>query len=1125
MRSVVADYSNEIKMQDLVKEITKINSKVNISTLAGSFFAFVVAAIKNLTPQLNHLIVLPDKDSAAYLSNDLETLFEETELDYTQKSILFYPATSKQPYSSDRIENANIILRLGTLNRLNNGEKLVVVTYAEAICEKVASKRLIKSKSITIKRGDNISIDNLIDILTEYNFEMVDFVTKSGEYAIRGGIIDIFSFSQQKPLRVEMIGDTVESIRTFDIVSQMSITKIDSFVVVPNLQNNENTNEIKSEDFFSYFGNDTVIWTKELAITMKKIADYYSLAEKIYAQNENAIEKLQPKDLFSSKQEICSSIKKYNTVELGLSYFDFEYIHFDYSTQEQPLFNKNMDLFAQKLEQLTFDGYNNHFLVKDDKQKQRIERVIEQYVAKERMIKVDYLPFNISQGFIDNERKEIYFTDHQLFNRFHRYTIQDSAEDNERLTIEDLVALKPGDYVTHIDYGVGIFSGLEKIDNNGKQQEAIRLIYKNNDVLYISIHSLHKISRYSGKEGIEPKLNRLGSSAWQQLKQKTKKKVKDIAKDLIRLYAQRKASKGFQYSQDSYLQHELEASFLFEDTIDQYKATKAVKQDMEKPYPMDRLVCGDVGFGKTEVAIRAAFKAVCDNKQVAVLVPTTILAFQHYKTFSERLQNLPCKVDYLNRFRTIKEKSKIQEDLKAGKIDILIGTHKIVGKDIDFKDLGLLIVDEEQKFGVSMKEKLRQMKVNVDTLTLTATPIPRTLQFSLMGARDLSVISTPPANRQPVTTQVSTFDKDLIRNAITKELSRGGQVFFVHNRVQNIYEIASLVECLVPNARVGVGHGKMEGIQLENVMLDFINEEYDVLVATTIVENGLDIPNANTIIINDAHTYGLSDLHQLRGRVGRSNKKAFCYLLIPNKEVMTEQAHRRLVAIEEFSSIGSGFAIAMRDLDIRGAGNILGAEQSGFISEVGYDMYNKILVEAMQELKEDEFKELFDKENQNNIESFSGVIKTSKECTIETDLEVLIPDNYITNITERLKIYKELDSITDDEELSILMEELSDRFGKIPTQTLDLFEIVKIRKIASGLGIEKLVLKRSKMQINFTSSQINFVDKSKFQNILSFVNKYSQHCQLKEEGEILQLTIEKVKSVSQAKKILCYFSE
>ncbi|MBO6118309.1 MAG: transcription-repair coupling factor [Bacteroidales bacterium] len=1122
MKNSAADYSGTNFVKELVNEITKPANKVTINTLAGSSYAFLIAGAINLTKQFNHLIILPDKESAAYFANDLEEIFDERDLDYTQKSVLFFPASSKKPYDSQSsTQNANVILRLETLNRLNNGEKLTVVTYSDAISEKTAAKSTLNGKSVIIQRGDMISVDNLIDILDEYNFQRVDFVTKSGEYAVRGGIIDIFSYSLQKPCRIEMSGDEAESLRLFDIVTQMSVSELDKLVIVPDLQSSQNNGTSSYESLLSYFGGDTVIWTKDLSITAGKTEEYYNTAVKIYNELQTTVDYLPPEKLFCTKEQFLNAIKKYNTVETGLTLWDAQSKKMDYSVQSQPLFNGNFDLLAENLQQLTSDGYTNHFLVKDDKQKARIEKIIEQYTAKQWLINVDYLPLSISQGFIDNETKQVYFTDHQLFNRYHKYTVQDNSEENEKLTLEDLVTLKPGDYVVHIDYGVGMFSGLQKIDAGGKWQEAIRLIYKNNDVLYVSIHSLHKISRYSSKDGAEIKLNRLGSSAWQTLKQKTKKKVKDIAKDLIKLYAQRKASKGFQFSSDSYLQNELEASFMYEDTVDQFKATKSVKADMEKPYPMDRLICGDVGFGKTEVAIRAAFKAVCDSKQVAVLVPTTILAFQHWQTFSERLKNMPCRVDYINRFRSAKEKTKILKDLKEGKIDILIGTHKIVGKEVEFKDLGLLIIDEEQKFGVSMKEKLRQLKVNIDTLTLTATPIPRTLQFSLMGARDLSIINTPPANRQPVATEVCTFNKEVIRDAVVKELSRGGQVYFVNNRVQNIYGIASLIESLVPDARICVGHGQMEGTQLENIMMDFINQEYDVLVATTIVENGLDIPNANTIIINDAQNYGLSDLHQLRGRVGRSNKKAYCYLLVPSKEIMTEQAQKRLSAIEEFSSVGSGFAIAMRDLDIRGAGNILGAEQSGFISEIGYETYNKILFEAMQELNEEQLAQTgVPVISSDNMYEGNAAIGMMNYCTIETDLEILIPDSYISNVTERLKIYKELDSMTQEEELTALSAELCDRFGKIPPQTLDLFDTVRIRRMATQLGIEKLILKHSKMLLNFNSSSVNFTDEGKFQNVLLFVNQYPQHCQLKEDGKILQLQITGIKTVKQAFGVL-----
>ncbi|MCH3924494.1 MAG: transcription-repair coupling factor [Bacteroidales bacterium] len=1108
MKNVVESYSSYPIIKEIVKQATKEGEKLNIKDLVGSSFALIGSAVRNSTREFNHLFILPDKEQAAYFANDLEELFDEVEEDYTKKEVMFYPSTNKRPYSYDSTENANIILRLETLNRINNGEHLMVVTYPEAISEKVVSKKLLENNSTTIKKGDEVSLDYLIDVLDEYKFDRVDFVTKSGEYAVRGGIVDVFSFSEQKPYRIEMIGDEVDSIRSFDVVSQMSIEERTRLVIVPNLQDKELTQE-NHIPFFSYFACDTIVWTKDLGIILDKVEKEYSLAQKVFDDNTTLIKQMPVNEVYSTKQDIYDSLIKHSVIEIGNPYIKTNIQEIIYKTSLQPVFNKSFDLFEEKLESLTLDGYDNYFLVPDKKQKERIEKIIEQFTKQEKIVKVSYLPFALSFGFIDQENKQSFFTDHQLFNRYHKYRIKDNREESEKLTLEDLVTLKPGDYVTHIDYGVGKFAGLEKIVNNGKEQETIRLVYKDNDILYVSIHALHKISRYSGKEGVEPKLNRLGSSAWQTLKNKTKQKVKDIAKDLIALYAKRKASNGFQYSADTYLQNELEASFMYEDTPDQYKATKNVKSDMEKPYPMDRLVCGDVGFGKTEVAIRAAFKAVCDNKQVAVLVPTTILAFQHYKTFTERLKDMPCNIDYINRFRTTKEKSQILKNLKDGKIDILIGTHRIVSKDVHFKDLGLLIIDEEQKFGVGIKEKIKQMKVNIDTLTLTATPIPRTLQFSLMGARDLSIITTAPPNRQPITTEVTAFDEEVIRDAIMFELSRGGQVFFVNNRVQNIEEVAGLIQRLVPQAKVVVGHGQMDGEKLEKVMLDFINEEYDVLVATTIVENGLDIPNANTIIINDAQNYGLSDLHQLRGRVGRSNKKAFCYLLVPSENILTDQAYKRLQAIEEFSSIGSGFAIAMRDLDIRGAGNILGAEQSGFISEIGYDMYNKILNEAMEELKENDFKELYQEENQKK--------DFVNECSIETDLEVLIPDDYITNITERLKIYKELDNMSEEKDLDSMAKELRDRFGKIPQPTMDLFDIVRLRKVAKEYAVEKLVLKREKLILTFTSNdKSDFYSSSKFQDVLMFVQRYPQHCQMKEVNKILTLTIQNIKSVQKA---------
>ena len=779
----------------------------------------------------------------------------------------------------------------------------------------------------------------------------------------------------------------------------------------------------------------------------------------------------------------------------------------------QMQFNSSFDLLIKELEKWFEQSYECFIGVNDRKQQDRIEKIIDEFKPKDHILNLHFIRAGFQGGFIDHSTKTLLFTDHQIFNRFHASRLDDNSSQRERLTMEDLMTLKPGDYVTHIDYGVGKFGGLEKINNNGRVQETIRLVYKDNDILYVSIHALHKVSRYCGKEGIEPKLNRLGSTAWQKLKNKTKSKVKDIAKELIALYAKRKMSKGFAFSPDSYLQNELEASFLYEDTPDQYKATRDVKHDMESSCPMDRLVCGDVGFGKTEVAIRAAFKAACDGKQVAVLVPTTILAFQHYKSFSERLEHFACKVDYLNRFRTRKEIKEILKDLESGKIDVLIGTHRILSKDVHFKDLGLLIIDEEHKFGVSVKEKLKTLKVNIDTLTLTATPIPRTLQFSLMGARDLSVINTPPANRQPVNTEIIPFNREKIRDVIMFELSRSGQVYFVHNRVQNIEEVAELIRQLVPMARVVAAHGQMKGEELEEIMMDFIEGEFDVLVSTTIVENGLDIPNANTIIINQAQNYGLSDLHQLRGRVGRSNKKAFCYLIAPDECVLSDEAAKRLRAIEEFSAIGSGFAIAMRDLDIRGAGNILGAEQSGFITEIGFDAYQKILNEAMHELKTTEFKELFS----DQVTKDGSYVEN---CTIETDLEIFIPDTYISDIVERLKVYKRLDNMEEDIEVEKLKSELADRFGRVPKQTSELFEVVKLRRLAKKLAIEKLSLKRGKLTACFISDQQSeFYSSELFGRLLHYVQCYPRLCALQQSDDKLSLTIDQVGNVYSAVKI------
>lgn len=1113
MNKLISLFGNSEKSIEIVKRITKHNSRLNILGLVGSSVAIYSSSIIEKSKEFTHLFILPDKESAAFLCNDLEQIFDEQDLGYSRKNVLFFPSAYKQPYQVEEVQNANVLLRAEVLNRLNNNTQTIIITYPDALSEKVISKSSLTKNTLRINLNDSLSVDFVIDVLDEYEFERVDFVVSPGEYAVRGGIVDVFSFADENPYRIEFFGDDIESLRTFDIVSQLTIEERSSITIVPNIQN-DNISIENRVSLIEYFGQNTIVWTQNLQYCLEKVDKEFEFAQRLYLELENPSLHIKPEELFNNSNDIRRSLLELSIIELGSQATISRDNIIKFDSIPQPSFNKNFSLLIENLQSQSDNSFINYFCVENPKQIERIEKIIKEFSTSEHQINIHYLKKSISAGFIDNELKIACYTDHELFERYHRYKVRDQKQNREALTLKDLMQLKPGDYITHIDYGVGKFAGLEKLENNGKLQEAIRLVYKDNDILYVSIHSLHKISRYVGKDGATPSVHRLGSNTWQTLKNKTKQKVKDIAKDLIALYAKRKSSIGFAYSADSYLQNELEASFIYEDTPDQYKATRDVKRDMESRIPMDRLVCGDVGFGKTEIAIRAAFKAVADSKQVAVLVPTTILAFQHYKSFSDRLGDMPCRVEYINRFRSTKQKNQISKELKEGKIDILIGTHAIVSKDMGFKDLGLLIIDEEHKFGVGIKEKLKQIKVNVDTLTLTATPIPRTLQFSLMGARDLSVINTPPPNRQSVHTEIQEYNEEIIRDAILFEISRGGQVFFVHNRVQNIIEVAGMVQRLVPDAKVSIGHGQMTGDKLEEVMMSFIDGEADVLVATTIVENGLDIPNANTIIINDAQNYGLSDLHQLRGRVGRNNKKAFCYLLTPSMLILTEEARKRLKAIEEFSAIGSGFSIAMRDLDIRGAGNILGAEQSGFISEIGYDMYHKILNEAIEELKQTDFKELY----QDELSQRDSFVQ---DCTIETDLEILIPDYYITNIGERLNLYKELDSLETDKELETFKEQLEDRFGGVPKQTLELIETVKLRRGAKKIGLEKIILKREKLIGTFITNQgSDFFQSPIFGNIISYVQSYPNNTQLKENGDKLTLTINPIKSVKAALRII-----
>jgi transcription-repair coupling factor (superfamily II helicase) len=1114
VKELIGFYSQDHQIALLVNHLeTLASARISLKGLVGSSRSVLLAT---LAPMLgsNQLAILPDKETAAYFLNDLESIFGEKGENFHKKKILFFPTSYKRAYDIDNQDSTNILLRTEVLKRLGSEKrKSIVVTYPEALAEKVVQKSYLSKNTIRLKRGEPQSIDKMADLLIANDFDRVDFVYEPGQFAIRGGIIDVFSFTNDYPYRIEFFGEEVESIRSFNPADQLSIDKLDHITIVPNLQDRRIVE--KKVTFLSFLPEDTVFWIDDLQFTSDKIESEY-LAARQLAETSNADESFFAVDeYFINREMFMRQILDFSLIEFGTqqSLNGSEILQFQ--TEPQPSFNKNFDLLIANLNENTQKGYRNIILSENPNQVKRLYSIFDDIHAtqdRDRKFDFDTASLSLHEGFIDHYKKIACYTDHQIFERYHKFYLKDRYSTKESLTLKELYDLQPGDYVTHIDHGIGRFDGLEKIENEGKEQEAIRLIYKDGDLLYISIHSLHRISKYVGKEGTAPALNRLGSNAWNKLKEKTKKRVKDIAKDLIKLYAERKSANGYAYPPDTYLQHELEASFIYEDTPDQVKSTQDVKTDMEASFPMDRLVCGDVGFGKTEVAIRAAFKAVADSKQVAVLVPTTILALQHYKTFGDRLADFPCNVEYINRFKSQKEQTKIKKELAEGKIDILIGTHRLISKDIQFKDLGLLIIDEEQKFGVGTKEKLKQMKVNVDTLTLTATPIPRTLQFSLMGARDLSIINTPPPNRYPILTELHPFGEEVIRDAINYEVDRGGQVFFVHNRVQNIGEVAEMIRKFCPHVSIAIGHGQMDGHKLERVMVDFINGKYDVLLATTIIESGLDIPNVNTIVINDAHHYGLSDLHQLRGRVGRANRKAFCYLLAPPLSVLTPEARKRLKAIEEFSALGSGFNIAMRDLDIRGAGNILGAEQSGFISDIGFEMYHKILDEAIMELKESEFKDLYKEETH---------AKYVRDCQIETDLAILITDDYITNITERLSLYKELDNIQEEVELQRFRLRLIDRFGPVPPQTEELINTIRLRWIAREIGFEKIVMKNEKLVGYFVSNQESpYYQSEKFSQVLKFVQQNPSFCRMKETQNKLSLTFFRIDKVSMAIDVL-----
>jgi transcription-repair coupling factor (superfamily II helicase) len=1111
------------------KEVNAVTEKFNSGTrhihfhgLAGSAVAFIASSVfKKLSR--NQLFILNDKEEAAYFLNDLENLLGEN-------TVYFFPSSYKKAYQIEETDNANVLLRAEVLSKISKSKNpLIVVTYPEALTEKVVTQKHLEKNTLEVRRNDKLSLDFLNDVFHEYGFERVDYVLEPGQYSIRGGIVDVFSFSNENPYRIEFFGDDVDSIRSFDTVDQLSLKQHDRIVIIPNVQ--QRLMVESRTTFLDYFAggvgkSENILWVKDFRFVKDKINQQFEMTEKAFTVvADSPVSHLPPDELFCSAASFQSDALNFIITEFGTrTFFNSETI-IKAEIQPQPVFKKNFELLIQNLVENTANGFQNFIFADTAKQTERIHTIFEDIkISRKNAGNFNYTPvlLSIHEGFIDKDLKIACYTDHQIFERYHKFRLKsNSYKKNEAITLKEIYNLQPGDYVTHIDHGVGKFAGLEKVEVNGKIQEAIRLVYKDNDMLYVSIHSLHRITKYSGKEGTEPKLNKLGSGAWASLKQKTKKKVKEIAYDLIRLYAKRRAKKGFAFTPDTYLQNELEASFIYEDTPDQIKATADVKKDMETPYPMDRLICGDVGFGKTEIAIRAAFKAVTDGKQVAVLVPTTILALQHYKTFRDRLKDFPCTIDYINRFRSTKQQSETLKNLSEGKVDILIGTHRIVGKDVKFKDLGLLIIDEEQKFGVAVKDKLKTFKENVDTLTLTATPIPRTLQFSLMGARDLSVINTPPPNRYPVQTELHGFNEEIIRDAISYEIQRDGQVFFVNNRIQNLPEITGMIQRLIPDARVSYAHGQMEGKELEEKMLAFIEGEVDVLVSTSIIEAGLDISNANTMIINDAHMFGLSDLHQMRGRVGRSNKKAFCHLLCPPLHLLTADARKRLSAIEQFSDLGSGIHIAMRDLDIRGAGNLLGGEQSGFISDIGFDMYKKILDEAIQELKEEEFKELFEETRSDSFLQHGSKIRYTNDCQIETDFEIHIPDEYVSNISERLNLYKELDNLEKEEELQHFASMLEDRFGPIPPPTVELIDVVRLRRLAMDLGFEKLLLKFGKFTGYFIAKPDSpFYQSEIFGKVLQFVQENSKSCKMKQTSDRLMLIFENVKSIREGIEVL-----
>jgi len=1108
VKDFIKVYKEDTVIQSIAERIRpNETTRLRLKGLVGSLDAVVAAATYQINKQTN-IFVLHDKEEAAYFHNDLQNLMGE-------KEVLLFPTSYKRPYQFDETENANILMRAEILNRINHKASIgeLIVTYPEALTEKVINKKSLSSNTFTAKVGEALDVEFLTELLQTYDFEPTDFVYEAGQFSVRGGVLDVFSYAHDLPYRIELFGNEIDSIRTFDPVSQLSKEIIKEINIIPNVQTKLLAETRQS--FLSFIPKNSKIWFKDYQQTLDTIEKYFIKATENFDQILGVTDAqivLSPEELFEKHNTFKADLKGYTQLEFGSrAYLKADYT-FDFEVEAQQSFNKDFDSIVENLGQWQLRNTSLCIASESLNQISRLETI---FLELDPSLKV--LPINISlrEGFIDKNREVLCYTDHQLFDRFHKYKSKSKHSKSKALTLKELRSLHPGDYVAHIDHGIGRFVGLVKNEVNGKLQESIRLVYRDDDLLYVSVHSLHKISKYTGKEGVQPPISKLGSQEWENKKTRVKGKVKDIAKDLITLYSKRKSAPGFAFSEDGFMQAELESSFIYEDTPDQATATEHVKNDMELSHPMDRLICGDVGFGKTEIAIRAAFKAAVNGKQVAVLVPTTILAMQHFRTFSERLEKFPIKVEYINRFRTPKQIKETLARVKEGKTEILIGTHRIVNKDVQFKDLGLLVIDEEQKFGVKVKDKLKEFRVNVDVLTLTATPIPRTLHFSLMGARDLSVIATPPPNRQPVTTEIHGFNEVIMRDAISFELRRGGQVFVVHNRINDIEQIGNIILKLVPDARIGIAHGQMEGSQLEKRMMKFIEGEYDVLVSTNIIESGLDIPNANTIIINHAHMFGLSDLHQMRGRVGRSNRKAFCYLLTPPSIGLSSESRKRLSALEEFSDLGDGFKVAMRDLDIRGAGNLLGAEQSGFISDLGFEMYHKILDEAVQELKDNEFKDLFVKDL---TKEAAKVV--ARDCTIETDMEILIPDKYVSNISERIGLYAKLDSIKNEEKLQEFITNVSDRFGAMPEAVKDLVETVRLRWQAEQLGFEKVVMKNEVMKCYFMPSENEAYFQSPiFGKIIAFVQQRPRKSKMKEHRTRLILTFNEVNSVDEGKAL------